>query len=354
MFRLSVDRSAGFQYAWTSEINCELFHSSIDHQQLRLQAQVTGELDSTGGHSSPARCSLGAVVGSASIMIEVSLLGPLRVRREGVNVTPSAPKLRRVFALLALNANSLVSVDQLFDELWEDRLPYSALTTLQTYIYQLRRRLQLTSEPGTAPHLGPHPALTPPKLLTRISGYELRLAVGHPVDVRDFDLLATQGRTEIKSGHLEQGVNSLRKALSLWRGQPLVDIGAGRRLSPWVSQLKERHIGNLELRFTTELELGDHRAVLDELVGTQREHPLHEGFASHLMIAFHRCDRRADALDVFRTIRGQLVEELGLEPSAHLQRLHQAILADDPELLRMRRSGLRHCRRSTEDGGSLT
>src|SRR5579862_5966733 len=83
--------------------------------------------------------------------LEIDLLGTFQVRRGGVDVTPSAPKLRQVLALLALNVNSLVSVDQLCSELWGDCRPVSAMTTLQTYIYQLRRRFVLSMERAGAP-----------------------------------------------------------------------------------------------------------------------------------------------------------------------------------------------------------
>lgn len=46
-----------------------------------------------------------------------------------------------MLALLALNANRVVGTDTLFAELWDDRPPRSAATTLQTYVYQLRRIL---------------------------------------------------------------------------------------------------------------------------------------------------------------------------------------------------------------------
>ncbi|MGH4026019.1 MAG: AfsR/SARP family transcriptional regulator, partial [Pseudonocardiaceae bacterium] len=60
--------------------------------------------------------------------------------------TPSAPKLRRVLALFAVNAGSEVRTDQIIEELWEDRPPMSAMTTLQTYVYQLRKLLHLSAE----------------------------------------------------------------------------------------------------------------------------------------------------------------------------------------------------------------
>jgi hypothetical protein len=50
------------------------------------------------------------------------------------------------------------------------------------------------------------------------------------------------------------------------------------------------------------------------------------------MLALYRAGRQADALAAFREARRQLHEQLGVEPAAPLQRLHQQILAADPAL----------------------
>ncbi|WP_268249466.1 AfsR/SARP family transcriptional regulator [Streptomyces poonensis] len=251
----------------------------------------------------------------------------MRVRRNAEDVTPSAPKLRQVLALLVLNANSLVSVDQLCEELWEDRPPLSALTTLQTYIYQLRRRLLLATGQHGAP-FGTRPPHGCPALLTRVGGYELRLDNKQSVDAYRFDQLTEQGMAQLRRGDGDEAARTLKNALSLWQGRALVDISTGRRLSAWSTQLEERRKSVQEQRFSLELELGRHHAVLDELSEAFRAHPTHEAFAGQLMRALHRCGRRPDALNTFRTLRSHLVEELGLEPSAQLQRLHQEVLAD--------------------------
>ncbi|MEV6674498.1 BTAD domain-containing putative transcriptional regulator [Streptomyces sp. NPDC051162] len=264
-------------------------------------------------------------------MIEISLLGSLRVRRDGVDTTPSAPKLRQVLTLLVLNANSLVSVDQLCEELWEDRPPFSALTTLQTYIYQLRRRLRLaTGQSGTP--FGSCPPRGLPALLTRVGGYELRLDEKQSVDAYRFEQLVERGQAEYRSGARDEAARTLQEALATWQGQALVDVAAGRRLSAWSTQLEERRKSALEQRFAIELELGRHQAVLDDLSAVFRSHPTHEAFADQLMRALHRSGRRPEALDVFRTLRARLVDELGLEPSALLQRLHQEVLTDGSHL----------------------
>ncbi|GAA3470620.1 BTAD domain-containing putative transcriptional regulator [Nonomuraea roseola] len=57
------------------------------------------------------------------------------------------------------------------------------------------------------------------------------------------------------------------------------------------------------------------------------EHPLHERLLGQLMLALHRCGRRA----VYRDVRQRLVDELEIEPGQALRRLHQQLLADEPD-----------------------
>ncbi|WP_248512128.1 BTAD domain-containing putative transcriptional regulator [Streptomyces sp. D2-8] len=161
-----------------------------------------------------------------------------------------------------------------------------------------------------------------------MGGYELRLDDKESVDAYRFDQLTEQGMAQLRTGAGEEAARTLKAALSLWKGGALVDVSTGRRLSAWSTQLEERRKSVQEQRFSLELELGRHHALLDELSEAFRAHPTHEAFAGQLMRALHRCGRRPDALNTFRTLRTHLVEELGLEPSAQLQRLHQEVLAD--------------------------
>ncbi|MGW0212586.1 AfsR/SARP family transcriptional regulator, partial [Streptomyces sp. NPDC003233] len=78
--------------------------------------------------------------------MEIKVLGPLEVLENGVSVAPSACKPRQVLALLALRAGRVVPVPTLMEEIWGERIPQSAVTTLQTYILQLRRKLAAAQE----------------------------------------------------------------------------------------------------------------------------------------------------------------------------------------------------------------
>ena len=50
------------------------------------------------------------------------------------------------------------------------------------------------------------------------------------------------------------------------------------------------------------------------------------------MLALYRSGRQADALEAYRDARAALVDQIGVEPGAELQRLHEAILRHDPSL----------------------
>ena len=50
------------------------------------------------------------------------------------------------------------------------------------------------------------------------------------------------------------------------------------------------------------------------------------------MLALYRSGRQSEALEAYRQARDALVEQIGVEPGAELQRLQQAILAQDPAL----------------------
>lgn len=91
--------------------------------------------------------------------MDIDVLGELAVRENGVSVTPTAPKPRQVLALLALHADRVVPVASLTEELWGQRPPRSARTTLQTYVLQLRELISAALVHDTPPDT---PPATPP------------------------------------------------------------------------------------------------------------------------------------------------------------------------------------------------
>lgn len=263
-------------------------------------------------------------------VMRVGLLGPLTLRRGPALITPSAPKLRQVLSLLVLQANSVTRVDQLVEELWEESPPPSALTTVQTYIYQLRKLLKLADKAG--PMTGRGRPDEYPVLLSHPGGYILQLRALTDIDAFLFEQLAERGRAELLSGQVSAAADTLRIALGLWRGGVLEGVSTGPLLYAQVARLEERQRTVLGLRIEADLKLGRHQEITGELASLVSAEPTREDFSAKLMLALYRCGRRADALQVYQRIRNTLVEELGLDPAAELQRLHQLMLAADPEL----------------------
>ncbi|MFJ2901283.1 BTAD domain-containing putative transcriptional regulator [Streptomyces sp. NPDC087212] len=255
-------------------------------------------------------------------MLEIRLLGPFELTVDGkAAVRLSAPKIRQVLTLLALNANRVVSTDQFLCELWADRPPRSARTTLQTYIYQLRKNISRLTQLDR----------TPVTLETTDAGYLLRVPTA-AVDVHRFCDLAAEGRARIAEGDSLLGVETLDRALALWSKTSMTENELGSVLQAEAVRLEELRRTVLEERIEAKLGLGLHHQVVGELLGLVAAHPTHEGLRAKLMLALHRSGRRSEALTAYRDARSVLAAELGLEPCPELRQLHSRILDGDPSL----------------------
>ncbi|MET9324309.1 AfsR/SARP family transcriptional regulator [Streptomyces sp. NPDC003038] len=256
--------------------------------------------------------------------MRIQVLGPLSAEVNGGSIVPTAGKPRQVLSLLALYPGRVLPVPTLMEEIWGTQPPQSALTTLQTYILQLRRRLGTAMGPGA-------PGGAKEVLATRHGGYLLQIPPDR-VDVHDYERLVREGQAAFESGDSRLCAARLRAALDLWRGPALVDVRVGPILDIEVMRLQESRLGTVERRIDADLRLGRHTELIAELTELTARHPQHEGLHAQVMVALYRSGRQATALDVYRRLRARLIEDLGVEPSPQLQRLHQAMLAVDPQL----------------------
>lgn len=253
---------------------------------------------------------------------DIKLLGRLDATVEDVSILPAAAKPRQTLALLALNAGRIVSTATLMAELWGELQPRTAHTSLYTYISNLRREL------GVA--LRDNGAGDPKRILvTEQTGYSLRVPLTD-TDVGQYQELANAGRGAAGRGDHETASLSLGKALSLWRGAALSDLVVGPQLTVDVVRLEENRVSDLDLRIEADLRLGRHRMLLGELAELCARLPMSENFCTKYMLALYRSGEQWRALQVFQRLRSAIVQELGVEPSATMQRLHIAILRRHP------------------------
>ncbi|MGI5403138.1 AfsR/SARP family transcriptional regulator [Streptomyces sp. CA-135486] len=253
--------------------------------------------------------------------MKISVLGSFEVRIPAGDITPTAVKQAKLFALLALHRGKTVSNDEVITELWAGNAPRSAGATVHTYVRKLRDVIA-----RSAPHTDPKKLL-----LTRPGGYMLDLETG-AVDSERFELLAQQGYRAHESGKEAIASDRFREALALWRGPALADLGAGPLLEIRRLELEERRRSVLDRCIDAELKLGRHYELLGELVAYVAENRTHEQLHAQLMVALYRAGRRVQALEVYRELRREMAVRLGLEPSPRIQALHRAILAADKPL----------------------
>jgi SARP family transcriptional regulator, regulator of embCAB operon len=260
-------------------------------------------------------------MGVMSVM-DIDVLGPLGVRVGGVAVMPTAPKPRKVLALLALHVDRVVPVGLLVEELWGERPPRSARTTVQTYILQLRELIGAALEQDAQ---GVEGVSAKDVLVTAPGGYVLR-GGGGVSDVVEFERLAGMGYRAMDGEDFAGAARLLREALVLWSGSALADVRVGSQLEMEVRRLEETRLCALYQRIEADLRLGRHRELLGELTVLVSRYRTHENLHGQFMLALFRSGRRGEALSVYQRLRQALVNDLGLEPSPELRRLQQAIL----------------------------
>jgi SARP family transcriptional regulator, regulator of embCAB operon len=256
--------------------------------------------------------------------MDICVLGPLVAVQSGVSVTPTAAKPRSLLALLASYAGHVTPIDVIIAELWEDDPPPSVLTTIQTYVLQLRRLI------GRAPHRSVSGC---PKdiLRTEPGGYLLDRAEGR-FDVDEHSRLATRGHEAFQSGDFARAKASMQAALDLWRGPAYVDVQTGPRLAAHATFLEESRRTILDRRIAADLRLGRHHELIGELAGLTSEHPTDEQLHAYFMIALYRVGRRSQALTVFGRLRTKLATELGVDPTLDVERLYHSMLTAKPAI----------------------
>ena len=247
---------------------------------------------------------------------EFCLLGPLLVRCGGNLIPVQQGKQRVVLAALLLNANQVVSLDELIDTLWGTSPPPSARVTARNHVKRLRQTLGDTGRP---------------RIATRPSGYLISVPAGE-LDVSRFESLLGSARAAAADGSWNAAAAQARAALALWRGDPLADVPSERLVAREGPRLAELRLQALEVRIGADLYLGRHGEVIAELQRLAGAHPLREHLHALLMLALYRDGRQAEALAAYQQARQVLAEELGTEPGTELRELHQQMLTGDPAL----------------------
>lgn len=256
--------------------------------------------------------------------MDVSILGCLDVGQGAHNVVPTAAKPKVLLGVLAVRADEVVGVNTLLEELWGQRPPGSATTTLQTYVLQIRNLIaglpELRGRRDEAKQVLAHTA----------GGYKLNTEGGF-VDAVEFARQAEAGRKALAARDCPTASERFRDALKLWRSAPLVDVEPGPLLGTEVSRLQAERVEALADLAESDLRLGRHHWWVGDLAALTARHPTHERLQALYMLALLGVGRRDRALEVYTRLHNTLRRELGTAPSPTCQQVQALVLGGGPD-----------------------
>jgi DNA-binding SARP family transcriptional activator/tetratricopeptide (TPR) repeat protein len=253
--------------------------------------------------------------------MRVRLLDTVRLEGPDGPVELGRPQQRCVFTVLAMTPGQTVPVETLIERVWGPRPPRDARTALYSYVSRLRGVLRRADPDGQA------------SLRRLAGGYALEVDPDR-VDLHRVRRLAQQARAALAATDgVARAADLLAEACAWWPGPgtPLAGVSGD-----WVDRvragLEHEWLALVAERFDAEIRAGRHDSIIGPLSEAWATHPLAESLAGLLMLALYRSGSHADALEVYRTLRRRMVDELGDEPGPALRTMQERILRRDPAL----------------------
>jgi DNA-binding SARP family transcriptional activator len=241
-------------------------------------------------------------------MLDFRILGRLEVERDGSVVELTGRRTISALLLLLFEANHVVPAERLVDALWGEEPPPTAQTALRNVVSELRK------------------ALGNETIETRPPGYVLR------VDADAIDLARVERRIAAASQATgAERARVLREALAEWR-PPFQDVPYAAFLQGEARRIEELELFVQEELIDAELAAGADAELVPQIESLVVRNPHRERLRGQLMLALYRSGRQADALQAYHDARSMLADELGLEPSPALRRLHGSILRQEAGL----------------------
>jgi DNA-binding SARP family transcriptional activator len=247
--------------------------------------------------------------------VRLTILGPLRLWRDDAEIDVGPRQQMYLLAILAARVGRPTSVTELVDLIWGEHAPPSALNVIHKYVGALRRLLQ--------------PALPPRNsgsyLLRKGNSY-LFTASAHMLDLVDFREHVTAASAAAAEGRITAALDLYADALRLWTGPAADGLEPGPNAIPVFSGLTNEYLEacTAAAQLAESVQQPERMVAALQLAATMA--PLHEPVQAALVTALGSAGRQAEALSVFRAVRGRLVEDLGLDPGQALLAAHQHVL----------------------------
>lgn len=248
--------------------------------------------------------------------VQFSVLGPVRLFKDGTEVGAGQPRQRAVLASLLLRSGSPVSLCTLIDDVWGDEAPASAVGSVRTYVYRLRRVLSDACDGRVGRGDG---------------GYRLQVT-DDALDLNRFKHQVSHARRVRDGGDPAEAAHLFAEALSMWTGNALAGV-PGPFADYQRNALDELWLLTAEERWACEVACGRYTEAAVELSALAARHPLRERTCELLMGVLYMSGRQSESLAAYHRTSHLLREDLGVSPSPRLRQVHERILAErfDPK-----------------------
>ena len=249
--------------------------------------------------------------------VRIRLVGPLRVYVDGRRVAdPPAGRAASLLAMLAVDADHVVPLDRIIDDLWPAGSPAKAEQNVASLVSRLRRVVGRRRIEGGR------------------SGYRLVRSGGLETDLLEAQAAVAEAESQLASGAYNGACGAARRALAVLDGGDVVEDDP---YAAW-AETPRRRAEALRRRaraglWTASLAAGDTRSALDAATAAVDSDPFDEEAHRVIMRASHRRGDRGAALLAYKRLERSLHDELGVAPSPETAGLYEAIVAGAREPL---------------------
>jgi predicted ATPase/DNA-binding SARP family transcriptional activator len=244
----------------------------------------------------------------------IGLIGPaafLRKTASGFDehlLSGASP--RRALSLLAANKGFPVSLDSIAEAVWGDGNWSSG--TLRVLLTRLRKELSTQVPSAQIEHV------------SGAGGYMLVGPFWTDIEIAD--------QTDIDKGQPSaDGLSAIDQVLSMWRGEPYLDLENSAVAVRERQRIAELHFRLRERRARVLVALHRSDEALDDLLKIAGDFPYRDAVVGATMQIQWDLGRHVEALQTYQNHREKLLDELGLDPSPDLVSLERSILQHNPK-----------------------
>jgi DNA-binding SARP family transcriptional activator len=238
--------------------------------------------------------------------VMVRVLGPVEIERNGRFVSTRSRSRRKALAMLAVQRDADVSLDQLTEVM------HATPAAVRTIVSRLRHDLGAEM------------------VRTTSTGYSID---AQRCDATVAECLLAQARTD-RPG---RAVDLVAEALSYWRGRAFGEFAEEAWAEAEAARLDELHLTACEEYADLLIDADRY----DEAIAVLKRHvltcPLRDRPRRSLMIALDKVGRTAEALREFQDYRRFLAEEVGMGPSPATRDVERRIYEGETPLVGRRR-----------------